>query len=160
MANKLTEIKDYILAKYPQFNAGYANVSKPEGSDLIIDADGQNYAGIDDAHGNHFYIRDLKADNYTPVQRGARVIYYKLTRRIRIVAVYRNGDEDTVLKMLINAISAQRHSVTSANRERTSVFKEETGKDLTRKELTIVSVDFEVNDIVSPKDCSLNPCTC
>lgn len=160
MANKITEIKDYILVKYPQFNAGYANVCKPDGTDLILDENKQVYAGIDDSHGNHFYIRETKSDSFSPRARGARVAFYKRTKSCRIVAVYRDGDAETVLKMLINSISAQRHVVTKTYSESTQVFKEETGKQLTNNDLTIVAVDFEVIEITSPKDCSLNPCNC
>lgn len=160
MANKLHDIKDYILLKYPQFNAGYANVLKVDGTDIMLDENKQLYAGIDDTKGNFFYIRELKTATYTPQTKGARVAYYKSTKVCRIVAIYREGDEDVVLKMLINSVNANRHMITRSNKDSTSVFKEETGKPLTRKELTIVAVDFEINEIVSPKDCSLNPCTC
>jgi hypothetical protein len=160
MASNLNDIKEYILQKYTQFNAGYANVCKPDGTDIILDENKQLYAGIDDTHGNHFYIRDLKNDSYSPQARGARVPFYKRTKSCRIVAVYRDGDAETVLKMLINSISAKRHTVTRSYSEPTQVFKEETGKKLTNNDLTIVAVDFEVVELTSVKDCSLNPCNC
>lgn len=160
MANKLDEIKDFILSKYPQFNVGYANVCKLDGTNIVLDEKKQLYAGIDDTKGNMFYIRELKNATYTPYHRGAKVAYYSATIPCRIVAVYSNGNEDIVLKMLINSINSQRHSITKSNKESTTVFKEETGKTLTKSELTIVSIDFDIVSIVSPKDCSLNPCNC
>lgn len=158
--SKLSDIKDCILTKYPQFNAGYSDVSKLNDKDIMLDENLQLYAGIEDTKGNYFYIRELKSASYDPQHRGARVAYYKSTLPCRIVGIMHDGNEDVLLKMLINGISAKRHFVTGSNKERTTVFKEETGHDLTRKELTIVSVDFEIIGIVSPRDCSLNPCTC
>lgn len=156
----LNDIKTYLLSKYTQFNVGYANVVKLQDSDILLDEDKQLYAGIEDTKGNYFYVRELKTATYDPMKRGVRVAYYKKTMPCRIVAVMVEGNADVLLKMLINGITAKRHFVTDSQTEATTVFKEETGKNLTRKEMTIVSVDFEIIDIVTPKECSLNPCNC
>lgn len=159
MAN-LNDIKDYLLGKYPQFNAGYANVVKLHDKDIMLDEDKQLYAGIEDTKGNYFYIRELKQPNFEAMKRGARVPYYQKTSACRIVGIAMEWDVETMLKMLINGVNAKRHFVTGAQIESTQVFKDETGHDLTRKELTIVAVDFNIIEVVSPRDCSLNPCTC
>ena len=55
----LNDIKTYLLSKYPQFNAGYANVVKLQDSDILLDEDKQLYAGIEDTKGNYFYISSI-----------------------------------------------------------------------------------------------------
>lgn len=158
--SKFDDIKNYILTNYPQFNEGYANVVKLDDNDILLDENLQLYAGINDIRGNFFYIRDMRSATYDPVQRGSRVSYYKVIRNSRIVAIYIHGNHETVLQILINSITAKGHTVTRSNTESTSVFKEETGKPLTVMNLVIVSVDFQIAEIMSPKDCSLNPCNC
>lgn len=47
MIARLNDIKDYILAKYSEFNTGFANVQKPDGTDVVMNQDRQ-YVGIRD----------------------------------------------------------------------------------------------------------------
>lgn len=159
MAN-LNDIKDYLLTKYPQFNAGYANVTKLADKDIMLDENLQLYAGIEDTKGNYFYIREMKTPDFDAMKRGARVPYYRKTTACRIVGIAMEWNVETMLKMLLNGVTAKRHFVTDAQTEAGQVFKDETGQNLTRKEFTIVAVDFNIIEVVSPRDCSLNPCTC
>lgn len=160
MITQLKDIKTYLLAKYTSFDRGYSNVSKPNDTDIILDDSGQQFAGISDTDGNFFYIRSMKTSTFDPIRRGARIAYYKRTTSCRIVAVHTDANEEDIEKLLINSVSALGHGVTKTDIERTRVFKEETGHDLTRKELTMVSCDFEVVDTVTTMNCELNPCNC
>ena len=157
---QLNDIKTYLLAKYTSFNNGYANVSKPNQKDVVIDEDGQNFAGINDSEGNFFYLRSLKVASYDPQRRGAKIPFYKRTTQCRIVVIHTDANEEDIETILINSISSLGHTVTKIDTEKTRVFKEETGTDLPYKHLTLVSCDFEIVDTVSTKNCELNPCNC
>ena len=162
MTGKLNDLKTYILAKYSEFNTGYANVEKPSGTDVIMDADRQ-YVGIRDDAGNYFYIRSLKDSRLTPRAQGCRVQYYERTTGCRIVALMRGASEENLALVLVEAVTRNGHTATRISTDRTEVFFAETG---TRKlsdglhKMTLVAVDFEVTDILSGKDCNLNLCTC
>lgn len=159
--NTFDTLKAFILTKYPQFGIGYASVVKVDGTDVILDEERQFYAGITDTRGNYFYIRDMKNIDYRAVQRGAKVAYYRALKSSRIVAVFTDkSDAEIVLKMLLNSITVNGHTVTKSDTEPTRVFKEETGQELTEKNVVIVSVDFTIAEVVSPKNCELNPCKC
>lgn len=160
MTDQLNDIKSYLLTKYTTFDTGFANVSKPNQTELIIDADGQSYCGIADNLGNYFYIRSLKSATYTPHQRSARIAYYDAVTQCRIVVIHHNANEENVLQLLINSVTAKGHRVTKSDCEATRVFTEETGAKLNTNEFTLVSVDFEVTEIISSKNCTLNPCDC
>lgn len=160
ITQQLNDIKTYLLAKYTSFNKGYANVSKPNQKNEVLDEDGQQFAGISDQDGNFFYIRSLKAISYDGIKRGARTPFYKRTTQCRIVVIHTEASEEDIETILINSISSQGHTVTKIDTDRTRVFKEETGSDLTNKNFTLVSCDFEVVDTVSSTNCSLNPCNC
>jgi len=157
----LENIKTYLLTKYSTFQHGHANVSKPNGSDVIIDSDGQTYAGIADNLGNYFYIRSLKETTYQPVRRGARIPYYEARTTCRIVASHTLADEADILQILLNSISSEGCTATSSDIERTRVFKTETGKDPSVYELpTLVALNFDVIWISKTNNCSLTPCDC
>jgi hypothetical protein len=160
MIEQLENIKTYLLAKYTSFDEGYANVSKPNQTDIIIDSDLQKYAGITDNNGNYFYIRSLKKTNYKPIGRGSNVAYYEAATQCRIVVVHHKASEDDIKQILLNTIHAKRHHIDSIDTDSTRVFKEETGQNLEKKTYTIVSCDFTVTDAVSAKNCTLNPCNC
>jgi hypothetical protein len=160
MIEELENIKTHLLAKYNTFNKGYANVSKPNQTELIIDSDGQSFCGISDNEGNYFYIRSLKKSTYDPISRGARVAFYKRTTECRIVAIHLTASEEDIETILVNSVSSNAHVVTNTDKEKTRVFFDETGAKLTHKELTLVSCDFNVVDTVSTKNCELNPCDC
>jgi hypothetical protein len=162
MIGKLNDLKDYLLAKYSEWNTGFANVEKPSGTDVVMDTYRQ-YVGIRDDYGNYFYIRSLKDSRLTAQARGCRVQYYERTTSCRIVAVMRGASEENIVMVLVDAISRNACTATRVLTERTQVFFEETG---TRKitdglhGLAVVAVDFDVTDIMSAKDCELNLCNC
>lgn len=160
ITTQLNDIKTYLLAKYTSFNKGYANVSKPNQKNEVLDENEQQFAGINDQDGNFFYIRSLKACTYDAIKRGARTPYYKRTTQCRIVVIHHEANEEDIETILINSISSLGHTVTKIDTEKTRVFKEETGTDLPYKHLTLVSCDFEIVDTVSTKNCELNPCNC
>lgn len=157
---ELKNIKTYLLAKYKSFNKGYANVSKPNEKNEVLDEDGQLFAGISDQDGNFFYLRSLKSASYEPIKRGARVPYYKRTTQCKIVAIHSEASEADIETIIVNSITSLGHTVSKVDTEKTRVFKEETGKDLTNNNFTLVSCDFEIVDTVSSKNCELNPCNC
>jgi hypothetical protein len=160
MSSKLEDIKSFILDKYPTFQKGFANVSIPNGKNIVIDEYEQEYAGISDTNGNHFYIRSTKNSNYTGVKRGARIAFYKKITPCRIVAVHEDANEDDVLKILVNAISRLGHTVLKSDIDKTRVFKEETGTDITDKQFTIVAVDFDTIEVTNGINCTIDPCDC
>lgn len=162
MTAKLNAIKDYLLDKYSEFNAGYANVQKPNWTDVVMDTERQ-YVGIRDDRGNYFYIRSLKQATLSPRGQGCRVQFYERTTACRIVAVMRGAPEENIARVLVDAVSRHGCAATRIQTERTQVFFEETG---TRKitdglhGLNLVAVDFDVVDVMSAKDCNLNLCDC
>ena len=158
MKSLLTNIKNYLLTKYDYFTKGYANVSKPNLTTIIIDEDNQQYAGITDTDGNYFYIRSDKKATFTPIRRGARIAYYSSRTACKIVAVHHNGDAEDIATTLMEGISSQGHQVTATDTDSSRVFRNETNTDLTNPSLTVVSVDFEVTQIRSARNCELNPC--
>lgn len=161
MMQELEDIKTHLLTKYAStFNTGFANVSKPNQTNVVMDANEQEYAGIQDSKGNYFYIRSLKETDYTAVKRGARVAFYGTTTKCRIVAVCKTCDEGTLAEVLMAAITSQRHTVKSIDTDKTRIFKDETGHDLTTKNITLVAVDFTVTGIAGNKNCELNTCNC
>lgn len=158
MRTLLQTIATYLLTKYDYFTKGYANVSKPNSSNIILDEDNQEYAGINDTDGNYFYIRSDKKATYTPIRRGARIAYYSSKTSCRAIAVHHNGNADDIATTLMEGISANGHVVTAIDTDSTRVFRNETNTDLTNPSLTIVAVDFEVTQIKSARNCELNPC--
>lgn len=160
MKAELTALKTYLLAQYDYFDKGHANVSKPNQTDIILDEDGQNYAGITDTDGNYFYLRSTGAQSYDAIRRGARVAYYNVTTQCRAVCVHKSASTDDLIQSLVQGISAKGHVVTKAEADKTKVFREETGQNLRWNHLTLVYVDFEISEIVSAKNCELNPCNC
>jgi|694.fasta_scaffold03130_11 hypothetical protein len=162
MTGKLNDLKDYLLAKYSEWNTGFANVEKPSGTDVVMDTYRQ-YVGIRDDYGNYFYIRSLKDSRLTAQARGCRVQYYERTTSCRIVAIMRGSSEQNLSMVLVDAITRNGHTATRIVTERTEVFFAETGnRNITDglRGLTLVAVDFEVNDILSGKDCNLLLCEC
>ena len=88
MITQLENIKDYLLTEYSQFNNGFANVTKPNGTEFVIDGNGI-YRGISDQHGNYFYLRSLKESRYSKYQR-------KSLRKVttcRIVSIMKTNEE-------------------------------------------------------------------
>lgn len=160
MKTQLTALKTYLLTKYDFFDKGYANVGKPNQSDIILDEDQQQYAGITDTDGNYFYLRATGSQSYDPVKRGARIAYYHVTTQCRAVAVHSVANTDELIQALVEAISAKGHIVRKSEFDKTKVFREETGQNLKYNDLTLIYVDFEVNELVSAKNCTLNPCNC
>lgn len=161
MTEEINDIKTYLLAKYNSFHKGFANVSKPNGENVILDELGQVYAGIADNQGNYFYIRSVKEPKFEAIRRGARIAYYRRLEVCRIVAVHTKSSEEDILQMLLNGISANGGVAKSADVERTRVFKTETGKDAGTIALpTLVAVDFELIGITRSNNCTLNPCNC
>lgn len=162
MTGQLNDLKTYLLDKYSEFNTGFANVEKPSGTDVVMNADRQ-YVGIRDDYGNYFYIRSLKDSRLTAQARGCRVQYYERTTACRIVAIMRGASEQNLSMVLVDAISRNGHTATRIVTERTEVFFAETGnRKITDglRALTLVAVDFDVTDIMSAKDCNLLLCEC
>jgi hypothetical protein len=149
-----------ILSKYTTFTSGEGAVRKLEGVDILTNFEGNDYAGVSDTKPNSFYIRYSGKTNYVSQKRGARIQFYSAISLCRIVGIYRNGNAAELLQTLINGVTGQGHVVTSSNIEATTVFKEETGKDLTDQTLTIVAVDFEITQIINGANCTINPCDC
>lgn len=160
MKEILDILSNAILTKYATFTSGEGAVRKLEGVDILTNFQGNEFAGVTDTKSNSFYIRYSGRTTYVNQKRGARVQFYSALSLCRIVGVYRNGNAAELLQTLINGVTGQGHVVTSSNIEATSVFKEETGKDLTDQTLTIVAVDFEITQIINGANCTINPCDC
>lgn len=163
MIDQLIALKDYILDKYAQYNTGFANVQKPDGTDVVLDVEGQQYAGIADNKGNYFYIRSLKDSRYTVMGRSCRPLYYQRVTTCRIVSLMKGVNDESHLQAVVNAVSMKGHDVTRSVTERTQVFFEETGtRNITDglKTVSLLYVDFEITDVVSAKNCSLEICEC
>ncbi len=159
---QLTNLKDYILANYPEYNKGFANVSKPDGTEIVID-ENMNYAGIADNLGNYFYIRSLKEKSYKPFSRGCRVLSYEVTTKCRLVSIFHQKQDEAHLQNIINAISYMGHVVDKSDGERTKVFFDETGTrnmNDNLKNLSLLSIDFTVTELVSAKNCKPPICEC
>ena len=160
--NILDKIKEDLLTNYPLFNDGYANVSKPNGTDIVMDENG-NYSGISDNKGNYFYIRDLKESVYRPFTRSCRVLSYEVTKTYRIVCIARDVNEVELELALINAISENACVVSRTVSSKTQVFFEETGtKNITDtfKNVSLLLVDFEQTSLISAKNCKTLNCEC
>jgi hypothetical protein len=162
--NILTDIKTYLLATYPQYNTGFANVHKPSNKDVVLD-DNFEYRGISDANGNYFYIRSLKETRYSAQRYSCRPLSYRATTNCRIVSVFHNVDEEKHLAILVDAISRLGHLVTRSTTERTQVFRDEVGNEKIPNNLMnlhLCSVDFEVEELVNLKKCpdTINLCNC
>lgn len=161
--NTLDNIKATLLTRCPSYHQGFANVSKPDGTELILSEENNNYVGISDNLGNYFYLRQMKTASYSIAKMSARVQFYEARTQCRIISVYHNGNDDTILQILINAVSLNGGIVTNSNTEKTAVIKAETGKaaaNINLNKLSIVSVDFDVIEIINSKNCELNPCNC
>ena len=156
-------IRDNILAKYPAYNQGYINVSKPDGTQIVINDDSKTYAGISDSMGNYFYIYDRKQATYKPVRSNFRVQYYEKRTPCKLVSIYHNGDSENIALAMVSIITRTGCFVTKHNAEKTSVLFEETGeKKVSGKleKISLVSIEFEVVETVSSKMCTLNLCNC
>lgn len=159
MITQLENIKDYLLTEYPQFNNGFANVTKPNGTEFVIDEHGI-YRGISDQHGNYFYLRSLKESRYSKYQR-------KSLRKVttcRIVSIMKTNEE-THLQIILDAVSygCQLNNITRSVIEKTQVFFEETGtREMNNwlNSVSLLSVDFDVTEIVSTKNCKPLICEC
>ena len=162
MNEKLEAIKTYLLTKYDIYHNGYANVEKPNGTEIVIDENGQ-YAGITDNKGNYFYIRSLKESTLEATQRNCKPQFYKRVTKCRIVSIIRDAKENEHSLALIEAISRNGHEANRSVTNRTQVFFEETG---TRKindsinKLSLCLIDFDVVDIVSARSCKQEICKC
>lgn len=160
MKEILDILSNAILTKYSTFTSGEGAVRKLEGVEILTNFEGNEFEGISDTKPNSFYIRYSGKTTYVNQKRGARVQFYSAISLCRIVGVYRNGNAAELLQTLINGVTGQGHVVTSSNIEATTVFKEETGQDLTDQTLTIVAVDFEITQIINGANCTINPCDC
>jgi hypothetical protein len=159
MIAQLEKIKDYLLATISEFNQGFANVSKPDGTDFVIDDNGI-YRGISDQHGNYFYLRSLKESRYSKYQRNS----LQKTTSCRIVSILET-DEETHLMVILDALSngCQLNNITRSVTEKTQVFFEETGtRNINNwlNKVSLLSVDFDVTEIVSTKNCKPQICKC
>lgn len=162
LKNILEDIKTYLLATYPQYNTGYANVHKPSNKDVVLD-DNMEYRGITDNDGNYFYIRSLKETRYTAQRYSCRPLSYRATTNCRIVSVFHNVDEEKHVSILVDALSRLGHLVTRSVSERTQVFRDEVGNEKMTNNLMnlhLCSVDFEVEEIVTMKKCPPEICKC
>lgn len=162
MIQQLNDIKDYLLTKYSQFHAGFANVEKPSGTDIVMDENG-NYCGISDNKGNYFFIRSLKESRFEVQQRNCRPQYYRRSTNCRLISIMNGVNNEQHEMVLIEAVSRLGHAVTRTVTDRTQVFFEETGtRNITDglKLLSLILVDFEVIEIVNAKDCKLELCEC
>jgi len=162
MKQELENIKAYLLEKYTQYNQGFANVEKPNGTEIVLD-DNNNYVGISDNKGNYFYIRSLKESSLEVMQRNCRPQFYKRTTKCRIVSILKNADEETHSLVLIEAVSRCGHDVTRSVTNKTQVFFEETGTRKINdsfKSLSLCLLDFDVVDRVDAKNCKLEICNC
>lgn len=162
MKEQLENIKAYLLEKYTQYNQGFANVEKPNGTEIVLD-DNNNYVGISDNKGNYFYIRSLKESSLEVMQRNCRPQFYKRTTKCRIVSILKNADEETHSLVLIEAVSRCGHDVTRSVTNKTQVFFEETGTRKINdsfKYLSLCLLDFDVVDRVDAKNCKLEICNC
>ena len=157
---QLTDIKDYILSKFDSFDNGFANVAKPNNSNIVHDDGMQNYVGIADNLGNYFYIRSLKEQNYSIIKRGGRAKYYERTTNCRIVIVHHDFNETDCLHIAMRSLSAKGHTLTASDTDKTRVFRNETGTDLTANIHTIISADFTVRDVVTAINCETLNCDC
>lgn len=160
MKDLLITLKDYILDKYDAFVKGEAPVTKLQGSEVIVGLGDVTAISPNDHSGTAFYVRYTGETTYTPIQRGARVQYYSAVSVCKLVAYSHGNDSEDILTTLVNSITACGHVVTRSNTESTLVFRTETGTDLLNNNLQLVSVDFEVTQIVSGTNCTLNPCDC
>lgn len=159
---QLENIKAFLLANYPQYNTGFANVHKPSNKDVVLD-DNFEYRGISDNNGNYFYIRSLKETRYSVLKYSCRPMTYRAVTSCRIVSIFHNIDEEQHLAILVDSISRLGHSVTRSVTERTQVFREEVGNEKISNNLAnlhLCSVDFEVEEIVSLKKCPPELCKC
>ena len=159
---QLENIKAFLLANYPQYNTGFANVHKPSNKDVVLD-DNFEYRGISDNNGNYFYIRSLKETRYSVLKYSCRPMTYRAVTSCRIVSIFHNIDEEQHLNILVDSISRLGHSVTRSVTERTQVFRDEVGNEKISNNLMnlhLCSVDFEVEEIVSLKKCPPNLCNC
>jgi hypothetical protein len=161
--NKIEILRNYILENYPLYDNGFADVMTPEGTNLIIDREGMEYKGIADTNGNFFYIKALGKIDYTPMVRGSRVMSYKATNLCRIVSMIKNVIDPNHIDLLVSAISMCNNEVKSINSEKTSVFFQETNTKKMSNELeniSLISCDFEIVDLVSVKNCKQINCNC
>jgi hypothetical protein len=160
--NILDKIKTDLLTNYPQYNDGYANVSKPSGTEIVMDENG-NYSGISDNKGNYFYIRDLKEATYRPFNRSCRVLSYEKTSTYRIVSITSGLNEEELQLALLTAISENGCVVSRSVSSKTQVFFEETGtRNITDsfKNVSLLLLDFEQTSLISAKNCKTLNCEC
>lgn len=159
--NILESLRDSMLTDYKIYNKGFANVNKPDGTD-VIEGDGE-YRGIEDSNGNYFYLRQLKEANYEPIGRGCKVLSYQRKTSCRAVSFIRKTDDDSHEMLLVTAISSAGHNVDKVVSDKTKVFYEETGTRNVNNQLEKVSLlycDFTVTEVVSAKNCKQINCYC
>lgn len=162
MTEKLNQIKTYLLSKYPIYNKGFANVEKPDGSEVIMDKNSM-YCGIADNLGNYFYIRSLKDAILEPIGQGCRPSFYRRSTACRIVSIVKGGDDKNHELAIIEAISRNGGVVTRSVTSKTKVFNEETGNRKitdTLSNFSLILCEFQIVDKVSAKNCKLQICEC
>lgn len=162
MIETLENIKTYLLNKYPIYNVGFANVEKPDGSEVIIDQNSM-YCGIADNLGNYFYIRSLKDATLEPIGQGCRPSFYRRNTSCRIVSIIKGGDDVNHELAIIEAISRCGGVVSRCVSSKTKVFYEETGdRKITDvlNNFSLILCEFQVVDKVSAKNCELQICKC
>lgn len=159
--NILETLRDSMLTGYKIYNKGFANVTKPDGTD-VIEGEGE-YRGIEDSNGNYFYLRSLKESTFEPVGRGCKVLSYSRETKCRAVSFIRKTDDDSHEMLLVTAISRAGHSVDKVVSDKVKVFYEETGTRNVNNQLEKVSLlycDFTVTEIISAKNCKQINCYC
>ena len=161
--NKLQVLRDYMIANYPLYDNGFANVANPDGTNLVLDKEGFEYKGIADTNGNFFYIISLGKISYTPLVRGCRVMSYKATTSCKIVSMVKNVPDQSHIDLLVSAISMCGNEVKTINSEKTNVFFQETNTRKMSNELeniSLISCEFDIVQSVSVKNCKLINCEC
>ena len=105
----------------------------------------------------------MKESTYSPLVRGCRVQSYQVTTQCRIVSVLEKVSNSSHEELLVSVVSAEGYAVTKVLSDKTSVFKQETGATNINnrlKDLSLISCDFEVVEIVPVKHCKQVNCEC
>lgn len=162
MKKDLNLLKDSLL-EIKGLDTGHANVQKVIGKEnIIIDENGQTYAGIADNQGNMFYIRSTKKTTFRPLSNKA-IKRYKSTTPCEMVLTVRKVDVEALIQQIMPRMN-KNCIMTSVNTDSPEVFKKETGiknPTIDFSEWQIIKFEFNlISTVSSMTNCIVDLCKC
>jgi hypothetical protein len=144
LSEQLNILRDNILS-ITGMDTGHANVQLVYNKNIIVDQDGQQYAGITDTEGNTFYVRSVKDTTFNQISRCAN-IRYKAKSPCEIVFTIRKMDVEKFAEGVIPHVS-KAGLISKLSTDSAAIYIKETGDKsptIDFKEWQLVKIEFSV----------------